>query len=148
MKHLISSKLLVALMVAVGAVAAASSAHARSDVYFSIGVQDPDVFVQSAPVYVQPRPFYPSRPDYYRRYDGGRRDDGMHWQRRGSHGDRDGFVSSFDQGNQRDHWHQARRFGPYGNLDRDGLMNRHDRDRDGDGVPNRYDRLPDNPYRR
>ena len=148
MKHLISNKLLVAVTVAIGAFAAASSAHARSDVYFSIGVQDPGVFVQSAPVYVQPRPFYPTGRAYYRRYDDGRRDDGMHWQRRGPHGDRDGFASSFDPGSQRDQWRQARRFGPYGDLDRDGIMNRHDRDRDGDGVRNRYDRLPDNPYRR
>lgn len=148
MKHRISRKWLVALSITIGAVAAASSAHAGSDVYFSIGVQTPGYFVQPAPVYVQPRPFYPSGPDYYRRYDDGRHNDGMHWQDRGPHGGRDGFVSSFDQGNQRDQWRQARRFGPYGDLDRDGIMNRHDRDRDGDGVRNRYDRLPDNPYRR
>jgi hypothetical protein len=40
------------------------------------------------------------------------------------------------------------RRGPYGDFDRDGILNRHDRDRDGDGVRNRHDRLPDNPYRR
>jgi hypothetical protein len=148
MKHLISRKWLAALTITVGALAAASSAHAGPDVYFSIGVQTPGVFVPSAPVYVQPRPIYPSGPDYYRRYDDGRRDDGMHWQRRGPHGDRDGFASRFDQGNQRDQWRQARVWGPYGDLDRDGIMNRWDHDRDGDGVRNRYDRLPDNPYRR
>jgi hypothetical protein len=40
---------------------------------------------------------------------------------------------------------QARndRYGPYGDLDRDGIQNRADRDRDGDGVPNHRDRRPD-----
>jgi hypothetical protein len=32
-------------------------------------------------------------------------------------------------------------------MDRDGIPNQYDRDRDGDGVRNRYDRRPDNPYR-
>jgi hypothetical protein len=33
---------------------------------------------------------------------------------------------------------------PHGDLDRDGIANRHDRDIDGDGVPNRRDRFPYN----
>ena len=39
---------------------------------------------------------------------------------------------------------QAQGVSPYGDLDRDGIQNRHDRDRDGDGVPNRRDQFPDN----
>ena len=120
MKYLISTKSLAAVAVALGAFAAASSAHARSDVYFSIGVQVPGVYVQPAPVYVQPRSFYAPAPGYYQRYDDGRRYGGQHWQRRG----------------------------PYGDRDRDGIRNQQDRDRDGDGVRNRYDRHPDNPNRR
>jgi len=46
MKHLISTKSLAAVAVALSAFAAASSAQARSDVQFSIGVQVPGVFVQ------------------------------------------------------------------------------------------------------
>ncbi len=39
------------------------------------------------------------------------------------------------------------RRGPGGDQDRDGVVNRDDRDRDGDGVPNRRDRFPNNPRR-
>jgi hypothetical protein len=127
MKHLISTKSLAAVAVALSAIVAASSAHARSDVYFSIGVQVPGVYVQSAPVYVQPRQYYAPAPIYYvpapiyyQRHDNGRRYGAQQWQRRGPHGDRD----------------------------RDGIRNQHDRDRDGDGVRNRYDRYPNNPNRR
>lgn len=149
MKHLISTKSLAAVAFALGAFAAASSAHSRSDVHFSIGVQVPGVFVQPAPVYVQPLPYYTPAPDYDRRYGDGRRHDGQHWQRRGPYGDhdRDGIANIYDSGGPRNQWRQARLYGPYGDLDRDGIMNQQDRDRDGDGVRNRYDRLPDNPYR-
>ena len=127
MKHLISPKSMAAVALALGAFAAASSAHARSDVYFSIGVQVPGVYVQPAPVYiqpapvyVQPRPVFMPVPGHYQRFDNGRHYGWQNWQRRG----------------------------PYGDRDHDGIMNRRDRDRDGDGVRNRYDRLPDNPYHR
>ena len=158
MKHLISRSL-AAVVVTLGAFAAASSAHARSDVYFSIGVQEPRVFVQPPPLYVQPQPYYRVGPDYDRRYNDqryndrrysdDRHHDGQHWQRRGPYGDRDhdGIANIYDPGGPRNQWRQARRYGPYGDLDRDGIMNQHDRDRDGDGVRNRYDRIPDNPYR-
>lgn len=150
MKHLIATKSLAAVAVALGVFAVAQSAHARSDVQFSIGVQVPGAYVQPAPVYMQPRPFYTPAPNYYRRHDDGRRYDGQHWQRRGPYGDhdRDGIANIYDQGRPRNQGRQARLDGPYGDLDRDGVMNQQDRDRDGDGVRNRYDRLPDNPYRR
>ena len=150
MKHLISSKSLAAVAVALAAFAAAQSAHARSDVQFSIGVQVPGAYVQPAPIYVQPRPFYTPAPNYYRRHDDGRRYYGQHWQHRGPYGDsdRDGIANIYEQGSPRNQGRQARLYGPYGDLDRDGIMNQQDRDRDGDGVRNRYDRLPDNPYRR
>ena len=57
MKHLIFARSLAAVAVAFGAFAVASSAHARSNVQFSIGVQVPGVYLQPAPVYVQPQPF-------------------------------------------------------------------------------------------
>jgi hypothetical protein len=50
MKHLISTQSLAAVALALGAFAAASSAHARSAVYFSIGVQVPGGYVAPAPV--------------------------------------------------------------------------------------------------
>ena len=117
MKQLISNHLVAAVAIGLGGFAAASSAHARSDVYFSIGVQVPGVYLEAAPVYVQPRPFYSRAPEYYWRHDDDRRDDRVRWQRPG----------------------------PYGDLNRDGIMYRHDRDRHGDRVGNQYDRYPNYP---
>ena len=58
MKSFIPAKFAAAAALAVVAFGAASAAHARSDVYFSIGVQAPGVYVEPVPVYVQPRPVY------------------------------------------------------------------------------------------
>jgi hypothetical protein len=155
MKQLISTKSLAAVALALGAFAAASAAHARSDVYFSIGMEVPGVYVQPAPlylqpapVYVQPRPFFTPAPGYYQRFDNGRHYGWQNGQRRGHYGDRDGFANVYDSGSPRNQWRQPRLHGPYGDLDGDGIMNQRDRDRDGDGVRNRYDRLPDKPNRR
>ena len=124
MKHLISIKSLAAVAVALGAFAAASSAQARSDVYFSIGVQTPGFYVQPAPVYVQPRSYYAPAPVYYQRHDNGRH---YGWQQQ---------------------QYQQQRRGPHGDFDQDGIRNQQDRDRDGDGIRNRFDRFPNNPNRR
>ena len=149
MKTLSSTKTIAAVALALGGFAAASAAHARSDVFFSIGVQGPapvyvqpaPVYVQPAPVYVQPRPVHVAprhvyvehQPAYapryygYSGYDDYRRHDGRRhggWERAG-----------WDRG------------GPWGDMDRDGIRNRDDWDRDGDGVRNRHDRFPQNPYR-
>ena len=156
MKHLISTQSLAAIVLTLGTFAAASSAHARSDVYFSIGVQSPGyyveqapIYVQPAPVYVQPGPIYLPAPGYYGRHDNGRRHGGQQWQR-GPYGDldRDGVANVYDTGGPRHQWRQSRLYGPYGDLDRDGIRNQWDRDLDGDGVRNRYDRVPNNPNRR
>lgn len=132
MNRLSFAKPLVAAAVVVGAFAAASAAHARSDVQVSIGFGVPvyahpaPVYVQPQPVYVQPRPVYVQpQPVYYGR------------------------------------GHGYHRNGAWGDADRDGIPNVHDRhhnrphhvhggwrDSDRDGVPNRYDRAPGNPYRR
>lgn len=164
MKHFISTQSLATVALALGALTAASSVHARSDVYFSVGVQAPGMYVQPAPVYVQPspayvqpapvyvqpRPIHMPAPRHFGRYDDGRRHDGQHWQRRGPYGDhdRDGIANVYDSGGPRHQWRQSHLYGPYGDLDRDGIRNQWDRDVDGDGVRNRYDRAPANPYRR
>ena len=156
MSHLVSTQSLAAAALVLGTFAGASAAHARSDVYFSVGVQTPGVFVQSAPVHVQPRPHYTPAPRDYGRYDEGRRyDDGQrhgdqYEERRGPYGDRDrdGIANVYDPDSRRHQRHQARLYGPYGDLDRDGIRNQNDRDRDGDGVRNRHDRVQNNPYRR
>lgn len=151
MKRLISTRSVAAAAIVLGAFAAASAAHARSDVYFSIGLQSPGVYVQPAPVYVQPQPVYVHPQPVYvqpapRYYGGGH--SSHTWDRRGPYGDydRDGIANVYDRdnrgyGNQR----HGRRFGPHGDLDRDGVPNRYDRDMDGDGVRNRRDSAPANP---
>jgi hypothetical protein len=138
MKRLFSTKSLVAAGLGLAAIVAASAAHARSDVYFSVGVHAPGGYgyVQPAPVYVQPRPVYVQPQPVYVQpqpvYGPAPIYDGQHWRH-------DGW------GHDGRRW--AHRYGPYGDLDRDGIANQYDRDRDGDGIRNRYDRFPQNPYR-
>ena len=136
MKRL-SAKSLATVAVVLGAFAAASAAHARSDVIFSIGVQSPGYgYVQPAPIYVQPQPVYVAPPAYYaprpvyvqpQSYYGHTR-----YDRR--------YDRSYDG-------RYERRWGPNGDLDRDGIRNRNDRDVDGDGVRDRRDRFPADRYR-
>ena len=64
MKLCLSTKYLAAAALAVAGFGAASAAHARSDLYFSIGLQGAPVYVEPAPVYVQPRPVYVQPPVY------------------------------------------------------------------------------------
>lgn len=119
MKHLFSAKAIAAVALALGAISAVSSVHAASNVNLSIGMQVPGFYAHAAPRYVRPVPVYSRPPVPYGRVSDGRSYGAQPWQRRGF----------------------------YADLDRDGILNRNDRDRDGDGVLNRYDRLPDNPYR-
>jgi hypothetical protein len=147
MKSLSTAKFVAVAALAVAGFGAVSAAHARSDVFFSIGLQGAPVYYEPAPVYVQPRPVYvqpepvyvaprivyqQSQPVYggYRYDNRGTRYTAYEWERRHHRGDR-----------------YADRFGPYGDLDRDGIINRDDRDRDGDGVRNQRDRAPKNSYR-
>jgi len=143
MKRFISTKSLAVVALTLGTFAAASAAHARDDVSFSVSVQSPGVYVQPAPVYVRPQPVYTPAPSFYGRHDR------PYLERRGPYGDRDrdGIANVYDSDNSHNQRRHARLYGPYGDLDRDGIPNLHDRDRDGDGVRNRYDRLPENPYR-
>jgi hypothetical protein len=134
MKHLLSTKSLATLAVALGALTAAASANAGSDVYFSIGIQSPGFYAQSVPIYVQPQPIYVRPQSIYRSlpgHDVWRINEGRRYVERYRH--HPGYYS------------QNR---PYGDMDRDGIRNQYDHDRDGDGVPNRYDRQPNQPYRR
>jgi hypothetical protein len=126
MNRLTSLKTLAAAAVALGAFGAATAAHARSDVFFTIGLPGP-AYVQPAPVYVQPSQYYVQPAPVY--------------ERRGAWGDRDhdGVPNAYDRYDNRyrhnPHYRNANLYGPYGDLDRD-------------GVPNRFDRAPQNPYRR
>lgn len=131
MKPFNFTKSFAAAGLVLGAIGAASTAYARSDVYFSVGVQSPGVYVQPAPVYVQPRPVYvapqpvyvapgpiyvehqpaypPGHHGQHRYEDDRRRYDSHAWQRRGPYGDhdRDGIANVYDRDsprNQRE-WH-------------------------------------------
>ena len=129
MKRIFSAKPLIAAAIALGAVVAASAAHARSDVIVSIGLNVPHAHVQRAPVYVQPQPVYVQpRPAYH--------GDRYYAQRNGPHGDqdRDGVANRFDRDSR---WFDPRAAYRHGGR----------RDADHDGVPNRADRAPYNAYR-
>ncbi|MGE0329659.1 MAG: PXPV repeat protein [Ramlibacter sp.] len=130
-----TARIVAAAAVVLGCLAAASAAHARSDVHFSIGLNVPGVYVQPAPVYTRPAPVYVQPAPVYVQpapvyYGGGRN---------GAWGDRDhdGVPNIHDRyDNRRHHGHRGHR-GPGAH-----------RDADRDGVPNRYDRAPGNPYYR
>jgi hypothetical protein len=118
MKRLPYTRFLLTAALAFGAVAAVSTAHARTDVVLSIGV--PFGYVQPAPVYVQPAPvYYEPAPVYYE-------PPPVYVQPRP--------VYIQPQPIYRDGGHRHHRYGPWGDADRD-------------GVPNRYDHAPRNPYR-
>jgi hypothetical protein len=66
MKVFTASGFIAAAAIVLGGLGAASAAHARSDVFFSIGVQSPQpVYVQPQPVYVQPQPVYTQPREVY-----------------------------------------------------------------------------------
>ncbi len=128
MKRLISAQSLAAVSLALGALATTSTAHARSDLYFSVGVQSPGFHQQPTPVYVQPRVIYTAhRPVYVEPVQV--------------------YTHAPIRYGRHERLYAQHHRGPYGDLDRDGIPNHYDRDRDGDGVRNRYDRRPNNPYR-
>jgi hypothetical protein len=108
MKRLFSAKSIAVAALALGAVGAASAAHARSDVFFSIGV--PGAYVSNAPVYVQPEPVYVAPPvyQYEQPYYG------------------NGVAYVYERDHHR-YWRHNHRFGPYGDRDHDGVPNRFDR---------------------
>jgi hypothetical protein len=139
MKRL-SARSLATVAVVLAAFGAASAAHARSDVIFSIGVQSPGYgygYVQPAPIYVEPAPVYVAPPPVY-------------------YTPRPVYVqpqvsyyghSRYERHHEWRHGRYERRWGPYGDLDRDGIINRDDRDMDGDGIRNRRDQFPADRYR-
>jgi len=119
MNRFISAKPILAAAIAFGSLAAATAAHARADVYLSIGV--PGAYVQPAPVYVQPQPVYVQPEPVYVQ------PQPVYVQPRTV------YVQPQPVYGYRSHyWHH--RHGGWGDADHD-------------GVPNRYDRAPGNPYR-
>ncbi|MCW5648580.1 MAG: hypothetical protein KIS62_02420 [Ramlibacter sp.] len=107
MNRLLSLKSLAATAVVLGAFGAATAAHARSDVQFSISLGTPGVYVQPTPVYVppppvyvQPRPVYVRpAPVYVQPYYGWHHPHGRHVGARGPWGDadHDGTPNRYDR---------------------------------------------------
>ena len=167
--------LYVGSAVALGALIAGSAAQARTDVHVSVGVpvapayvhpapayvhpapvyvqprpvyvqpapayvRPAPVYVQPAPVYVHPRPVYVQpRPVYVQPAP-------VYVRPPRHHGHGHGY-GPWDGGGWFAQQRHAHRWGPHGDLDRDGIRNHEDRDRDGDGVRNRHDRLPNDRFR-
>ncbi len=154
MKRMTSARFFATAAVALGAFVAASAAHARTDVYFSIGVPAP-VYVQPAPVYVQPQPVYVQpQPVYVQPRPVYVEPRPVYVQPRPVYVQPQPVNTPapvyYGQGYGHRYYGERRyghRYGPYGDMDRDGIRNEHDRDRDGDGIRNRHDRAPANPYR-
>lgn len=123
MTPLFTARPFLAAALALAALGAATAAHARSDLVFSIGLNAPYGYVQPAPVYVPPQPvYYQPAPVVYEPAP-------VYYQP----------APVYSQPQQvyyrnRHRWHDHRR-GPWG-------------DADGDGVPNIHDRAPFDPYRR
>jgi len=133
----ISTKFLAAAALAVAALAAASAAHARSDVYISVGVRGAPVYAQPVPVYepapvyypapvYQPVPVYTQPAPVYRSYPQ--------------------VPPNYERNHRPYHHPRQYRQPTHWDHDGDGIPNRHDPvynprwDRDGDGVPNWHDR--------
>ena len=103
------SKPLLAAAVAIGALAAASAAHARTDVVLSIGIPGAYGYVQPAPVYVQPQPVYVQpQPVYVQPRHVYVQPEPVYYQ-------------------QSYRWHHRHGHGAWGDADRDGVPNRYDR---------------------
>ena len=118
-----------------GALAATTSAHAQSDVQFSINLGSPGVYVQPAPVYAYPRPVYVQpTPVYTYAQPVYERPAPVYVYTRPVYAEP---APVYGWGHRRHHHHERdeNTQGPWGDYDRD-------------GAPNRYDRFPWNPNRR
>lgn len=163
MNRLFNARPLLAAAIAIGALAAATAAQARSDVVLSIGVNAPYGYVQPAPVYVQPAPVYVQpepvyvrpAPVYVRPAPVYVRPAPVYYQPAPRYYEPQPVYYNAPH-------RPYHRRGAWGDADRDGVPNIRDRDSrfyngrvayrpwedaDGDGVANRYDRAPNNPYR-
>ena len=135
MNRIVPLKFFAAASLALGTLAATTAAQARDNVQFSVTLGSPGFLVQSAPVYVHPRPTYvrpaPAyvhpRPVYVQPQPVYMRPRPVYVQP----------APTYGWGHQR-YNHRGRNEyaqGSWGDYDRD-------------GIPNRYDRFPGNPNRR
>lgn len=143
MKRLFSTRSLIASAIALGAVAAGSVAHARTEVIV-VDLDTPHRYVQPAPVFVQHQPvplqgrtIYTQPREVQFDHDSDRFDRNDRFDRRAralGDSDRDGIPNKFDRDsrfyNARATWRHAQ----WGDFDRD-------------GVVNQFDRAPRNPRR-
>jgi len=155
-------KTLVCTALALGSLAGLAPAVAQAQITAIVRVAPPPPVEELTP---DARPGYIWAPGYYEW-----RDDRYVWRRGHWMAERSGYEyreprwvqrgngewylvggdwvergDRFAYGHRGDRF--ARRFGPYGDLDRDGILNKDDRDRDGDGIRNRRDAYPDDRHR-
>lgn len=135
MNRFASLKSLAAVVLVLGTLATTTTAHAQSDVQFSITLGTPGVYVQPAPVYAYPRPVYVQpapvyaypRPVYVQPAPVYAYPQPVYEQP----------APMYGWGHQRhyNHGRHENAQGAWGDYDRD-------------GTPNRFDRFPANPNRR
>ena len=138
MIRLFSTKSLVASAIALGAVVAGSAAHAQTDVTLVVNLNSPHRHVQPAPVFVQHQPIpLQARTIYAQPQTVQFGHDRNRFERRGGalgDADRDGILNKFDRDSRFYNARAAQRHAQWGDFDRD-------------GVVNRFDRAPRNPRR-
>lgn len=128
-------KSFAAAALALGTLAAATSAHAQSDVHFSITLGSPGFYVQPSRVYAYPRPVYEQpTPVYAYPQPVYRQPAPVYVYPQPVY---EQPTPVYGWGHRRHHHHgrDENAQGPWGDYDRD-------------GTPNRYDRFPGNPNRR
>lgn len=136
-------KSFAAAALALGTLAAATTAHAGNDVQFSVTLGNPGIHVQSAPVYAQPRPVYVQhRPVYVQPapvYVQPRplyvKPAPVYVQPRPIYVQPVHYAQGWGHQRNYKHGYHENAHGHKGDFDRD-------------GIPNRYDRFPGNPNRR
>lgn len=130
MNRIVIFKSLTAAALALGTLAAATTAHARDDVQFSITLGTPGVYVQPAPVYAHPRPVYVRPAPVYVQ------PQPVYAQP----------ISSYVFPRPVYYTQPTPVYGGWGHHHGRNMKNRGPRgDYDHDGIPNRYDRFPGNP---
>jgi hypothetical protein len=149
MNRFVSLKSLAAAALLLSTLAATTTAHAQSDVQFSITLGSPGVYVQPAPAYAYPRPVYVQptpvyaypRPVYVQPAPVYAYPRPVYVQPAPMYAYPQPVYEQsapmYGWGHQRHYYHDRHENaqGAWGDYDRD-------------GTPNRYDRFPGNPNRR
>jgi hypothetical protein len=139
MNSLTRTRFIAAAALALAGFGAASAAHARTDVFFSVALPGP-AYVQPAPVYVQPRPVYTQPQVVYTQPRVVYTQEPVYEQYQTGYQPVYGYGWEAERARRLEAWRQAewRRHHQHGWNDRDHDHDReHDRDHDRDGRGHR-----------